>query len=210
MKIALTHLVPDPKNPNACSSDILDKLKRNIERTGFYPALVVRQHPKKANHYLLIDGHHRKLVLEALGYTHAECQVVEVNEKEAKLLLATLNRLHGTDNLQKRAELIESLMDVVPIDELALMIPESKAQIEDLLALLRFDLDQAEKAFRAEIEKELKTLPVAFSFLVEAHEAEFVHQALALFEANDRGQSLVALSQYALIQKEGADNGGPS
>lgn len=207
LQIALTHLLPDPKNPNRCSEATLEKLKRNIERTGFYPALVVRRHPKKAQHYILIDGHHRKQVLEALGYSQADCQVVDVSDKEAKLLLATLNRLHGTDNLQKRAELIESLTELVPVDELALMIPESKAQIEDLLALLRFDLDQAEKAFKAEIEKELQTLPVAFSFLIEAQEAELVHQALALFEAKDRGVSLVALSQYAIKHKELAGNG---
>jgi hypothetical protein len=127
--------------------------------------------------------------------------------KEARLLLATLNRLHGTDNLQKRAELIESLTEMVPLDELALMIPESKAQIEDLLVLLRFDLEQAEKTFKAEIEKELKTLPVAFSFLIEAQDVEFVHQALGLFEAKDRGMSLVALSHYVLIHKERVGHG---
>jgi ParB-like chromosome segregation protein Spo0J len=84
LQIALTHLLPDPKNPNLCNTETLDKLKRNIKRTGFYPALVVRKHPKKANHYILIDGHHRKLVLEVLGHEQADCQVVDVSEKEAR------------------------------------------------------------------------------------------------------------------------------
>lgn len=200
--IRLSQLENNPKNPNVCNKETLEKLQRNIGRTRIYPALIVRKHPKKANRYIIIDGHHRKLVLEALGDAQAECQVVDVNEKEAHILLATLNRLHGTDNLQKRAELIETLTELVPVDELLQMIPESKAEIDDLLDLLRHDLDGLEKALKAEIEQEAKTLPVALSFMVDVDQAETINAAISLFKAKDRGFSLVALSQFALEMKK--------
>src|SRR5690348_8803444 len=108
MQIALNLLHADPRNPNVCSKESLEKLKRNIQRTGLCPSLIVRPHPDLDGTYILIDGHHRKLVLEALEWIEAPCQVWDVSEPEAQIALATLNRLHGTDNPKKRAELIAS------------------------------------------------------------------------------------------------------
>ncbi len=195
--IKLTRLHPDPKNPNICSPEILEKLKRHINRNKFYPALIVRPHPKNKSNYILIDGHHRKIVLESLGYKQANCQVINADEKEAQLLLATLNRLHGTDNLKKRAELVESLSELLPLDELAELLPESRTEIDDLIALLHQDLEEMEARLRSEIEQEARELPVALSFLIDPQDEKLVNQALDNFPAQDRGQSLVLLCKSA-------------
>src|SRR5882672_5731216 len=91
--VALDDLVAHPLNSNAMSEDLQAKLRAHIKRTGRYPFLVVRQHPDEPGKYQVLDGHHRVAILRDLGHTQARCDVWDVNDREARLLLATLNRL---------------------------------------------------------------------------------------------------------------------
>jgi ParB/RepB/Spo0J family partition protein len=199
LDLKLTQLEADPRNPNVCLPEILEKLKTNIQRTQLCPPLIVRPHPSKKNKYMLIDGHHRKLVLEALGWSTVTCQVWDVSEQEAQLALATLNRLRGTDIPQKRAELLASLTETLSPQALAELIPETEAQIQDLLRFLQLDTDALEKALKAEMAKEAESLPVAYTFLIPAQEKQKVDEALQLFSTTDRGVALVQMCQQVLL-----------
>ena len=204
-QIALNLLDADPRNSNVCSSSVLEKLQRNIERTGFYPPLIVRPHETDPKRYVIIDGHHRKLVLEKLGKTKADCVIWEITDAEAQIALATLNTLRGTENLQKRAELVQSLSQMISVSELAQLLPEAEADIQDLLALLDHDLAELEQAMQAQLAEEKSTLPVPLTFLVAPHEAQEIERALSHFKASDRGLSLVALSRFAIKHVEVED-----
>ena len=92
--VPLDDLVPHPLNSNVMSEDLREKLKAHIKRTRRYPFLVVRPFGEK---YQVLDGHHRVAILRDLGHTEARCDVWDVDDREAKLLLATLNRLEGQD-----------------------------------------------------------------------------------------------------------------
>ena len=192
-KLSLTQLHSDPRNANRCDAETLEKIKRNIERTGLCPALVVRPHPEQKGQYILLDGHHRKKVLEQLGWEKVDCQVWQVDDTEAQLALATLNRLRGTDDLQLRANLLESLTGLMPLDELCSLIPESAAELDDLLKLASFDFDELEVILEKQIAAEKESLPVAMSFLLLPTDATLVEQTLKRFNAHDRGKALVAL-----------------
>ena len=211
--IELTRLHADPRNANVCPLDILEKLKRHIERTGFCPSLLVRQHPKRDGHYILVDGHHRKQVLESLGWNQVECQLKEMTEDEAGLLLLTLNRLRGTDIPRKRAELLESLLPQFNIAELANLLPESHGEIEGLLALLQQEESSLEAALKAQMDAERQTLPVPFGFMIPAEEAPIVQEALAAYQGRtkaDQGQALVAICRDVLAVNEGKPTRGPA
>lgn len=197
--IPLAMLHDDPRNPNVCSAETLDKLKANIQRTGLCPPLIVRPKPKTKNHYILIDGHHRKQVLQALGWQTVTCQVWEVDDKDARLALATLNRLRGTDVVHKRAELIASLTETMAIDELAGLIPENDGEIADMLAWLRMDGEGMTTSLTEAITEEEALLPVAYSFLVNKGDVGVVDEALTrLAQPPDRGATLVYVCQLAL------------
>lgn len=204
--IATNNLFPDKRNANVCTPEVLAKLKRNIQRQGYYPAVLVRPHPKEEGHYVIIDGHHRVEVLKDLGHTEVQCQVFDVDEKQAAILLATLNTLRGTDHLQKRAELIESLTTFMPLNELALLLPETNAQIDDLLKLARLDLSEIENSLKASIEKEQQSLPVPLSFLVSQEEAEMITKTLHRFHSQDRGIALVALCEFSMKHLKGEES----
>lgn len=109
--IPVGKLVAHPRNANVMPAGVMRKLRRHIERTGRYEPLVVRKHPERGGEgfFEMINGHHRKMVLEELGHAEAACLVWELDDREALMLLATVNRLSGEDAAGKRLELLEAL-----------------------------------------------------------------------------------------------------
>src|SRR2546426_5247338 len=136
--VPLDDLRPHPLNSNVMTEDLKAKLKAHIKRTGRYPFLVVRPHPKEPGKFQVLDGHHRIEILRELGHTEVRCDVWDVTDREAKLLLATLNRLQGQDVPIRRAELLHELLGEMSIDDLAGLLPESDRQLEELHSLLEF------------------------------------------------------------------------
>jgi ParB-like chromosome segregation protein Spo0J len=181
MKIPIHNLVANPQNSNVVPEHLLKKLERNIKRTKLYPSLIVR--PLRVvegedAHYQILDGHHRKMVLERLGYKDAECDIWEMTEREAAIALATLNRLRGTDDPRLRAELLDSLSQTIPMEQLAAMVPEDVSAIEDMQKLLLVDLDALEMAQRAAADKVKDESPKPLTFVLFPDQYVQVRNAL--------------------------------
>ncbi len=66
--IPLNCIQPDPRSANTWDQETLEKIIRNIERTGLYPPLIVRNDPNNPKRKFLVDGHLRKTALEKLGH----------------------------------------------------------------------------------------------------------------------------------------------
>jgi ParB/RepB/Spo0J family partition protein len=133
--IQLNKLVAHPDNPNKQSKINFAKLVRNIEMTGKYEPLVVRPHPKRKGYFQLINGHHRCKALEQLGYKKANVIVWDVDDKQTDILLATLNRLGGNDELNKKLTLLKRLNETFKTKELGRLLPQTSKQIEQLMNL---------------------------------------------------------------------------
>ncbi len=178
--IALDDLLAHPLNSNVMSEDLQEKLRAHIRRTGRYPYLIVRPHPEEPGKFQVLDGHHRVAILRDLGQREARCDVWEVDDREAKLLLATLNRLQGQDLPILRASLIHELLGEMSADDLAGLLPETDKQLEELHALLEFPADEVaamleERALEAE-----KVLPRVMNFVVTPEQEELIEQAVEL------------------------------
>jgi len=130
--LPLSQLRDHPMNANAMSAEMLAKLKRHIEATGRYPPLIVRPMPDEPDAYQIIDGHHRRLVLDQLGRAEAACVVWAVDDRQTLMLLATLNRLEGGDDPKRRAAIIRTLTEGGrrAVDQLARFMPESADRLE--------------------------------------------------------------------------------
>jgi len=135
--IGLDRLIANPENPNKMSRANFGKLVRNIKRTGRYEPIVVRRHPQKGECFEIINGYHRCLALGQLGYKQAEVVVWDVGDEEADILLATLNRLGGTDELGKKLKVLKRLSKKFQANELAKILPQTAKQIERLGNLKR-------------------------------------------------------------------------
>ena len=114
-----------PGNPNCMGKSSFNKLKEHIRVTGNYEPIVVRVHPEVKGAYQILNGHHRVKALTALGVKVADCVVWDVDDEGALVLLATLNRLVGSDVLERKSELIKSLSKSLDVKQLMKMLPET-------------------------------------------------------------------------------------
>jgi ParB/RepB/Spo0J family partition protein len=199
--VPLDDLVPHPLNSNVMSDDLREKLKAHIKRTGRTPFVVVRPHPDDPEKYQILDGHHRVAILRELGHAAARCDVWEVTDREAKLLLATLNRLEGQDQPIRRAQLIHDLLGEMSLDDLAGLLPESDRQLEELHALLEFPADEIAALLEEAAEQEEKVLPRVMSFVVTPEQEELIDQAVELASDGTPGRDRKARGLANLAQR---------
>jgi ParB-like chromosome segregation protein Spo0J len=152
--IPLDRLVSHPDNPNRMSKANFDKLVRNIERSGRYEPLVVRPCPDArrtridgrlsaspcpesqcASVFQIINGHHRWQALKQLGHKSADVVIWDIDDHQTDILLATLNRLGGSDSIEKKLALLKRLNKQLAARELAKLLPITAKQIERLTTL---------------------------------------------------------------------------
>lgn len=130
--LPIEQLHAHPANSNVMPTRLVKKLSAHIERSGRYPPVIVRRH---ADGYQIIDGHHRVKALKQLARMEVRCEVWEVDDDEALLLLATLNRLQGGDDPKKRGALVSALRGARGLPALARLLPEDAARLRALSAL---------------------------------------------------------------------------
>ena len=121
-----------PANSNVMPKALVEKLANEIKRTGLYPPVIVRSVGER---YQVLDGHHRVAVLRGLGHEEVQAVVWQADDEQALLLLASLNRLSGSDDPRKRASLIAQLNQSLDLSELAQRLPEDREKVRKLLEL---------------------------------------------------------------------------
>ena len=178
--VPLDDLLAHPLNSNVMPEDLQAKLRAHIKRTGRYPFLVVRPHPEDPGKYQVLDGHHRVAILRELGHREARCDVWEVDDREAKLLLATLNRLQGQDLPLRRAQLLHELLGEMSCVDLAGLLPETDKQLEELHALLEFPADEVAAMLEERADEAERVLPRVMNFVVTPEQEELIEQAVEL------------------------------
>jgi len=127
--IPIDKLTAHPGNSNRMGKRNFARLVRNIERTGRYEPLVVR---RQGDGFQIINGHHRCMALKQLGHETVDAVVWDVDDDEADVLLCTLNRLKGTDVLEKKLALLNRLNRNMHAREMAKLLPFTRSQIERL------------------------------------------------------------------------------
>ena len=198
--IQIDDLLPHPLNSNVMPDDLREKLKAHIRRTGRYPFIVVRPHPDHPGKYQVLDGHHRVDVLKEIGHTQARCDVWEVDDREAKILLATLNRLQGQDLPRRRAELLHAILGEMSAEDLAGLIPENEKQIQDLHSLLEFPADEVAALLDEQAQQAEKLLPRVMTFVVSKEQEAAIERAVELASDGKPGRDRKARGLYNLAR----------
>ena len=125
----------------------------------------------KRDCFQIINGHYRWKVLRRLGYKTVEVVVWDVDDQDADILLATLNRLGGSDVLEKKLALMNRLNKRTPSCDLAKLLPYTSKQIHRLAHMHFRRVSQIQPA------KSVFAHPVVF-FLSDAQK-EILEKALA-------------------------------
>ncbi|MHC4543518.1 MAG: ParB/RepB/Spo0J family partition protein [Planctomycetota bacterium] len=199
--IALDKLEFHPDNPNKQSRVNFAKLVRNIERTGRYEPLIVRPCVKKAGRFQIINGHHRCQALARLGRETADCIIWDINDEETDILLTTLNRLGGSDQLGKKLKLLKRLNKKISSGELTKLLPQTAKQIERLTHL---------KKPGAPAKMNAKCFANPMVFFVNDAQQQQIEKALSLAEgpkvkmtkAARRAAALAHIAQYFFNMKK--------
>lgn len=190
-QIPAEQLIAHPLNPNRMTEATFEKLKNHIARTGNYEPIIVRAHPDIDSAFEIINGHHRLKALKKLNCQMADCIEWDVDDDETMLLLTTLNRLSGTDELSAKSELIQNLSQKYSGKELAKLLPDTKATIEKLKDITKpiADIAQNSKAF-------LNTLV----FCLDDAQADIVKQALDIAIEPDKSKTFAQRKAGALTK----------
>ncbi|MGB2754062.1 MAG: ParB/RepB/Spo0J family partition protein, partial [Phycisphaerae bacterium] len=193
---------PHPENANRMPEALLEKLQSHIERTGRYEPLVVRPVPspvtrgrvRKSQRYQILNGHHRAEVLKALGHTRARCDVWDVDDDEARMLLATLNRLEGRDDPKARARLVAHLATGRSAEDLARLLPEPPDAVERLLRL-------AEPPPEPAPPDSLEPLPQALVFFLSEEQEVLVREALGAVAEEGAAEGAARLGRAERLER---------
>ncbi len=188
-RIPLDRLVPHPGNPNRMSRANFNKLMHNIERTGRYEPLVVRPGPGRRNFFQIINGHHRSEALRRLGHETADAVVWKVDDEQADILLATLNRLNGRDVLDSKLALLRRLHKQIPTRKLAKLLPQTRGQLERLIST---------RPLSAAMRRKAETFAIPLVFMVDANQQHAIEEALSLAPAASKKQTRAAGRAAAL------------
>ena len=108
-KLSLELLVPHPENANRMSRTYAKKLRHGIEQIGRYEIITVRPHPTQDGKFEVLNGHSRLEALRALGIGEARCDIWDVTDSPARLFLAILNKLRGSEVPELRMNLLSGL-----------------------------------------------------------------------------------------------------
>lgn len=187
--IPLDKLDAHPDNPNKQSRVNFAKLVRNIEWTGRYEPLIVRPSPDKAGCFQIINGYHRCHALTKLGYKAADCIVWDIDDEQTDILLATLNRLGGSDKLGKKLKLLKRLNKRFESGELAKLLPLKQRQIERLVNLKM-------PSTPAEINARSFANPMVF--FLDDEQQKIINKAL-LLAGQDKGEKTRAAKRAAAL-----------
>ncbi len=184
-------------------AEMLRKLRLHIERTGRYEPLTVRPHPSLEGRFEVLNGHNRLRVLRAIGHELARCVVWDVDDDQAGLYLATLNRLAGSDVPERRAALLESLLGSFDIAELSALLPDDRGQPEELERMSRLEPEDLLGAGAPTSDE--AAVPVILDFVLDEGQAKEVNLALDMIRASEdgsisSGQALVGLARFYLAR----------
>lgn len=186
MTIPIEKLIAHPGNPNRMSKRNFVRLVRNIERTGRYEPLVVR---RQGDGFQIINGHHRCRALKQLGYETVDAIVWDVDDAEADILLSTLNRLGGSDVLEKKLALLGRLNRKMHAREMAKLLPFTRSQIERLKNL---------KVPSAPAKINVKSFAMPMVFFLSDAQQKIVAKALASTRENQNEKTKAARNAAAL------------
>jgi hypothetical protein len=155
--------------------------------------------------------------LRQLGYKRADVIVWDVDDDQADLLLATLNRLAGCDELSRKISLLKKLSKKMNARELSKLIPQTPGQIKRLVNL-RIPKSPAKIApdkFANPLvffvsDEQTKVIEEALLFArgrshsfaehressIEHRESSAEHQASSLTRAEAKAETLTLIAQH--------------
>lgn len=175
IKLIKTILIrPNDYNPNVVSEDIMAKLRAEISQKGLTQPIIVRC---RGDFYEIVDGYHRWLICQELGWQEIPCIIQDYDDKEAKIKTLQLNYMRGSAVPIKLASLIHDLSKEIKLEDLAKRLPYEEVQLKNDLELLKLPED-FEEIVKEQARKEADDLPSVITFVLYKQQMDKVENAI--------------------------------
>jgi ParB/RepB/Spo0J family partition protein len=178
-KIPINQIKENLWNPNELDEYEFKILVKNIKdkKVGYTQPIEIRQISK--DKYQVVDGAHRLKACQLAGLTEVECVISDYDNIQAKLQTLAKNKIRGTLNLVKTANLIAELNKKLTLEEIGGVSAFKKVELKDSLELLKIPPD-FEIKLRKIAEKEELEAPISLQFIVTREQAEVIENAINL------------------------------
>lgn len=190
--IQISQIKENNWNPNELDEAGFKTLVQNIKdsKVGYTQPIEVREIDKDS--YEVVDGAHRlKACIEA-GLTEIQCVISDYDDIQARLETIAKNKIKGSINLVKAANLISELNKELTLEDIEDRTSYNRQELKDSLKLLEippeFEMNLQEIAKKEELDA-----PVSLQFIVSKEQAEIIEQAVELVckeENTKRGRAL--------------------
>jgi len=196
--IVLGKLIANQDNPNKMSISGFTRLVRNMRRTDNYEPILIRRCKLNTKYYQIINGYHRCRALLQLGYKNVDCIVWDVSDQQTNILIATLNRLNGRDDIDGKINLLRLLTKDTTAKELSKLLPYTTKQIEQLVDLRKI-------VSTGELKKNAKGFLNTLVFFVTDKQNKVIEKAISKLgeqvkdiktKAAKRAAALTVLAEY--------------
>ena len=119
--LPITSIRPADWNPNRMGGAMRNRMRVSLQRFGMVVPLVVRA--DSGGMYEIIGGEQRFTVLSEMKVPFVPCVVVAADHTEARLLAQALNHIAGTEDFGLRAEVLRSVLEALPQQEVLALLP---------------------------------------------------------------------------------------
>lgn len=216
--VSIKCVQPNTWNPNEMSESYYRKLKHGIQellaKAQRIPPIIVRPLSDLPKHYEIIDGFHRWRALQELGESRVEVDVLDVDDRTARILTNTLNYLKGQPDPSKYAQGIAELVESgATLSDLASWLPENEDDLADILsaadlsmtALENLKAESDEIQERARQETEDSTIEedpwVKLEFRVSVAQAQVIEREIKRLSTQIKGKNMRGRAlEYMAVQ----------
>jgi ParB-like chromosome segregation protein Spo0J len=194
-QIDIDALVAHPDAPSRMSQSMTKKLSNNIAKIDHYKPVIVR--PLCENRYQILDGRVRVEVLRSLGRKKIACDVWNIDNDAARLFVAACGSVKGTSVPELRMSLLFDLLERFSPVELGALLPESEAQLTNLLTLCSEESEKhhANPGIPSTQEHQEVTMTLRMSKSQYAAIKTILHDFMQESQIHDMGE---ALAHYLL------------
>ena len=206
--IPLADIIPNNYNPNKVDEEIMQQLKKTIQRDGFLQPLLLRKDPEQEGKYSIIDGEHRYRILLELEKTEAPSIVLEKDDDMSKILTINMNKLRGSFDIVKLAEVIHSLKTTYSVAEIEDLLGYKPDELQKFDDLLDFDIkkyneeekNQAEHINRIQADENKELVSRGeFSVMLTSGQLDMIESAIDTFTKHkNKAEALFMLASKHL------------
>jgi len=179
-------------NPNVMEPELMTQLCEKIKKEGILQPILLRHiKPEGKIKYEVIDGEHRYLTAEKIGYEEVPAIVLDKKLPEAIISSINMNKLRGEFDTLKLAEVIHMLHKTYSIEELEEKIGYTSEQFKGLENLLKYDFD----SFSDEGVELGKGIPEEYEFkiMLNAKQNNIIEKAIEITKKENIAESLVII-----------------